>query len=71
MTPTLQHLLAASALIETLEKQCATGLHTEQEEMRLRILIARACRAFELPSISEREFSNVISLVGREMRAPQ
>jgi len=67
---TLLQLVAASALIETIEKQCRDGIHPEAEEMRLRELIAKACHAFKIPTIAEREYSEVIGLVHREMRAP-
>lgn len=58
MTPAtatnLQQLLAASALIVTLERIASSGILPENEEMNVRILICRACRVFEIPSIAER-----------------
>lgn len=54
MPLTLLQIVAASALVETLEKQCRDGIHSEPEEMRIRSLVVRACRAFEMPTIAER-----------------
>lgn len=70
MTNSLQQLLAASALLVTCEKIAGSGRLPEAEEKDLRILIVRVCRAFEIPTIAEREYSNVINLVDREMRKP-
>jgi hypothetical protein len=53
-TANLQQLLAASALIVTCERLASSGLLDEQQEGELRILICRACRAFEIPTIAER-----------------
>jgi hypothetical protein len=66
----LQELLATSALLVTCEKIAGSGRLPEDEERDLRVLIVRVCRAFDIPTIAEREFDNVVSLVGLEMRAP-
>jgi len=50
----LQQLLAASALLVTCEKIAGSGVLPEHEEQDLRRLIARACKAFEIPTIAER-----------------
>lgn len=70
MTNQLQQLLAASALLVTCERLVGSGRLPEDEEKNLRLLIVRVCRAFEIPTIAEREYSNVINLVDREMRSP-
>jgi hypothetical protein len=54
MTANLQQLLAASALIVTCERMASSGMLAEKEEGELRILICRACRAFEIPTVAER-----------------
>lgn len=75
---TLTELLAASALIVTCESICASGMLPEEEERDIRILIAKCCRAFNVPSIAERSQLNVLELseygktveaVAREMGA--
>lgn len=48
-------LWAASALIETIERQCRDAIHSQQEEMILRDLVVRACRAFGIATIAERD----------------
>lgn len=58
----LQELLVASALITTCESICTKGLLPESEEQNLRELIARCCRAFNVPSIAERVQSNVVDI---------
>jgi hypothetical protein len=50
----LQELLAATALIVTCEKIAASGVLSEQDEQALRLILAKACRTFEIPSIAER-----------------
>ena len=54
MTANLQQLLAASALIVTLERIASAGILAESDEADIRRLIVRACRAFEIPTIAER-----------------
>lgn len=49
MTLTLLQKIAASALVETIERQCRDEIHGEQEEMRLRRIVAQAISAFEMP----------------------
>lgn len=53
MTATLQQLIAASALITTCEKLCATGAIPEADEQSLRELIVKCCRAFEIAPLAE------------------
>jgi hypothetical protein len=53
-TADLQQLLAASALIVTCERLASSGRLSEQEESEIRILICRACRAFNIPTVAER-----------------
>lgn len=72
----LQQLLAASALIITLERIASSGVLSHADERDARLLICRACRAFSIPSIAERP-SNVIdletateALVRKEMERP-
>jgi hypothetical protein len=67
---TLQQLLAASALLVTCERLVGTGKLPEADEQELRMLIVRVCRAFDIPTIAEREFNNVVNLVDFEMRQP-
>lgn len=50
----LQQLLAASALIVSLERIVSSGLLPENEEADIRRLICSACRAFEIPTVAER-----------------
>ncbi len=50
----LQQLLAASALVEKCRKIAASGRLSEAEEQDLRVLVARASRAFEIDTIAER-----------------
>lgn len=76
MPLTLLQTIAASALIETIEKQCRDGIHNEQEEMRLRQLTVKACRVFEMPSLAERppaandsSFDAQLTLVGQALNA--
>lgn len=52
--PPLQQLLAASALIVTCEKIVASGRLPETDEQNLRQLIARCCRAYQIPTVAER-----------------
>jgi hypothetical protein len=54
----LQELMAASALVVTLERIASRGILPADEEANIRLLICRACRAFEIPTIAERP-SNV------------
>ena len=56
----LQQLLAASALITTCERICAMGYLPENEEQDIRVLIARASRAFQIDTIAERSASRPI-----------
>lgn len=58
MTATLQQLMAASALIVTMERIASRGILPPDEEASIRLLICRACRSFEIPTIAERP-SNV------------
>lgn len=60
----LQELLAASTLIVTCEKLIALGRLPEQDEQALRIILVKVCRAFQMPTIAERdpERSNVVSI---------
>ena len=53
-SPGLQQLLAASALIITLERIASSGILPENDEADIRRMIVRACRAFEIPTIAER-----------------
>lgn len=48
MTLSLLQKIAASALVETIERQCRDALHSEQEEMRLRRIVAQAISAFDI-----------------------
>jgi hypothetical protein len=50
----LNELLAASALIVTCEKLCALGELPEADEQNLRVLILKACKAFEIAPLVER-----------------
>lgn len=59
MTAPLQQLLAASALIVTLERIASSGVLAENDEADARRLICRACKAFELPTIAERPVAEV------------
>lgn len=52
--PPLPQLMAASALIVTLERIASSGVLSEQDEMDARRLIIRACRAFQIDTIAER-----------------
>lgn len=54
MTATLQQLMAASALVVTLERIASRDILPADEEASVRLLICRACRAFEIPTIAER-----------------
>lgn len=56
----LQQLLAASAMIVSLEKIAAAGVLPEAEEQKIRVLIIQACRAFEIPSIAERPAPHLV-----------
>lgn len=58
MTLSLLQIVAASALIETIEKQCRDAIHSEQEEMRLRRMVVNACHAFKVPTLAERRPAN-------------
>ncbi|MDB5584848.1 MAG: hypothetical protein JWR80_10024 [Bradyrhizobium sp.] len=58
----LRELLAASALITTCEKIAGSGFLPEADEQALRLVIAKACKAFEFPSIAERGPSCVIQI---------
>ncbi len=55
----LQQLLAASALIVTLERIASRGILPDNEEADIRVLICRACRAFDIPTIAERHVDSV------------
>lgn len=77
MQPSLQQLLAASALIVTCERLVASGALAETEEQNLRVLIAKCCRAFEISSIAERpepandsDFDARLALVAQALNAP-
>lgn len=50
----LQELLAASALIVTCEQICSAGSLSERDEQALRILLVKACKAFEIVPLAER-----------------
>lgn len=50
----LQHLLAASALLVSAERIASSGLLPENEEAELRVLICRVCQAFDIPTVAER-----------------
>lgn len=54
----ITELLAASALITTLERICSSGVLSDADEQDARLLIARSCRAFELPTIAERSLES-------------
>lgn len=54
MTANLQQLLAASALIVTCERLASSGILPDEQEAEIRVLICRACRAFEIPTVAER-----------------
>ncbi|QPF86993.1 hypothetical protein IC762_12135 [Bradyrhizobium genosp. L] len=58
----LQQILAASAMITTLERICSSGVLSERDESETRLMIYRACKAFSLPSVAERTSSNVIQI---------
>lgn len=60
MPPSLQQLLAASSLIVTCERIVALGVLPEAEEQKLRDLIVKACKAFEMPTVCERRTDNVV-----------
>jgi hypothetical protein len=73
----LQQLVAASALITTLERIVGDGLLDPEREMKARQLIVRCCNAFEIPTIAERPAANCnadyetqLSLVGAEIGSP-
>lgn len=76
MTATLQQLLAVSALVVKCEKLCGSGVLPEADEQTLRFLIAKVCKAFEIPSVAERPANNnadmdaQISAVVLEMARP-
>lgn len=59
MSNDLQQLLAASACIVTLERIASSGILPDEEEASVRVLICRACRAFEIPTIAERPIADV------------
>jgi hypothetical protein len=76
MTDNLQHRLAASALISTLERICSSGVLSPEDECDARLLIARSCRAFSIPTIAERviqvgdhDEERILDLVREEMSA--
>lgn len=52
---TLQELLAASAIIVSLERIASSGILPEGQETEIRLLICRACRAFSIPTVAERQ----------------
>lgn len=54
MPQDLTQLLAASVMVLQLERIASSGMLPEDEEAKLRKLICRACRAFDIPSIAER-----------------
>jgi hypothetical protein len=60
MTLPLHQLVAASALVTTCEKLCASGVLPEADEQNLRELIVKCCRAFEISTIAERSASRPI-----------
>lgn len=49
----LQELLAASAMASALQKIISSGILPEAQEMDLRLLVVRSCRAFAIPTIAE------------------
>jgi len=54
MSDTLQQRLAASCLIVTCEKICTNGYLPADQEQALRVLIIKACKAFEIAPLAER-----------------
>ncbi len=50
----LQQLLAASALVVSCENICRAGLLPIEDEQKLRVLILKACKAFEITPLAER-----------------
>ena len=75
MTDQLQQFLAANALIVTCEQIVGDGLLPEAEEQVMRLLIAKCCKAFEIPSIAERvpandtSFDSQLDLITRVLNA--
>lgn len=59
---TLQQLVAASAMITTLEHIAASGRLSIEQEKRVRRLVVQAARAFGFNTLAERPSSNVIDL---------
>ena len=50
----LQHLLAASEMIKALEDIASRGILPQTDEIKIRLLVVRACNTFEIPTIAER-----------------
>jgi hypothetical protein len=50
----LNELVAASALIVTCEKIVAGGFLPEKDEQSLRVILIKACKAFEIAPLAER-----------------
>lgn len=61
MNNELQKLIAASAMITTLERIASSNVLPFEDEMDIRRLIIRAGRAFNLDALCERP-SNIIDL---------
>lgn len=61
-TASLQELMAASAMMITLEKIASSNRLPVDEEINVRQLIVRAGKAFGLDSIAERPSADVIHL---------
>ncbi|MEY9806948.1 hypothetical protein [Bradyrhizobium elkanii] len=59
-TASLKELMAASALIVTLERICGSGVLFMEEEISARVAISLATQAFGLDSIAERPTADVI-----------
>lgn len=59
-TASLQELMAASAMMITLEKIASSGRMPTDEEIEIRLLIVRAGRAFGMDSRVERPTADVI-----------
>lgn len=59
-TASTEELLAASALIVTLERICRSGVLTIEDEVCARYTIGRAYQAFGVDGIAERPSADVI-----------
>lgn len=75
-TASLQELMAASAMMITLEKIASSGCLPLDEEINVRQLIVRAGNAFGIDSLAERTSAEVINFeaqvdaVREQMAAP-